>query len=117
MSARIQQEINAITPLNAGRKKAEIAALLAKFFPRREKFETAVRKYQREINSLVEDNTGLKKEVDASKPGIKAQIEAANDKQELEYLRRFYANLPDEYKETYRPGQQKRHSKEVDTVL
>ena len=106
-AARIQTEIVSINPINAGKKKAEIAALLDKFFPRMESFETQVRKYQREINSLTKENTSLEKKLDAAKPSVKDQLESGKLQQEIQFLRQFYTDTPDEYKATYRAAQQK----------
>ena len=106
-AARIQTELDAINPLNAGKKKAEVAALLDKFFPRMESLETQVRKYQREINSLAAENTSLEKKLDASKPSVKDQLEAGKLQQEIQFLRQFYASTPEEYKAAYRVSQRK----------
>ena len=106
-AARIQAEIDSINPINAGKKKAEIVALLDKFFPRMESFETQVRKYQREINSLAKENTSLEKKLDAAKPSVKDQLESGKLQQEIQFLRKFYTDTPDEYKTTYRAAQQK----------
>jgi len=106
-AARIQSEIDSINPINAGKKKAEIATLLDKFFPRMESFETQVRKYQREINSLAKENTSLEKKLDAAKPSVKDQLESGKLQQEIQFLRQFYSDTPDEYKAAYRAAQQK----------
>jgi len=106
-AARIQSEIDSINPINAGKKKVEIAALLDKFFPRMENFETQVRKYQREINSLAKENTSLEKKLDAAKPSVKDQLESGKLQQEIQFLRQFYTDTPDEYKATHRAAQQK----------
>ena len=106
-AARIQAEIDSINPINAGKKKTEIGALLDKFFPRMESFETQVRKYQREINSLAKENTSLEKRLDAAKPSVKDQLESGKLQQEIQFLRQFYSNTPDEYKAAYRATYQK----------
>ena len=106
-AARIQSEIESINPINAGKKKVEIAALLDKFFPRMESFETQVRKYQREINSLAKENTSLERKLDAAKPSVKDQLESGKLQQEIQFLRQFYSDTPDEYKAAYRTAQQK----------
>ena len=106
-AARIQSEIESINPINAGKKKTEIAALLDKFFPRMESFETQVRKYQREINSLTTENTSLEKKLDAAKPSVKDQLATGKLQQEIQFLRQFYTDTPDEYKTAYRATQQK----------
>jgi hypothetical protein len=93
-AARIQGEIDAINPLNAGRKKAEIATLLDSFFPRMERLETQLRKYRREIASLEQENAGLEKKLDGAKPGVKEQLEAGMIQSEYRRLKRFVDSIP-----------------------
>ena len=107
-AARIQNELDTINPLNAGKKKVEIAALMDKFFPKMEALETQVRKYKREIDTLGKENTSLEKKLDDAKPSVVAQLEAGKLQQELQFLRQFYNSTPDEYKAAYRASQQKR---------
>ena len=95
-AARIQAEIDSVNPINASKKKAEIGALLDKFFPRMESFETQVRKYQHEINSLTKENTSLEKKLDAAKPSVKDQLESGKLQQEIQFLRQFYTDTPNE---------------------
>ena len=49
-AAAITEVLDSINPLNTGKKKEEILALLTKFFPGMENFETQIRKYKREID-------------------------------------------------------------------
>jgi len=72
-----------------------------------ESFETQVRKYQREINSLAKENTSLEKKLDVAKPSVKDQLESGKLQQEIQFLRQFYTDTPDEYKVAYRATQQK----------
>lgn len=106
-AARIQSEIDSINPLNAAKKKVEIAAMLEKFFPKMENLETQLRKYKREIVTLEKENTTLEKKIDASKPSIVNQMEQGKLHQEVQFLRQFYAATPEEYKEAYRAANQK----------
>jgi len=99
-AARIQAEIDAMNPINAGRKKGEVAAMLNKFFPRMEILETQLRKYKKEI-------AFLEKELDAARPSVKDQLETGKLQQEVQFLRQFYASTPDEYKTAYRASQKK----------
>lgn len=110
-AACIQNELDTINPLNAGKKKAEVAIMLDKFFPDLAKLETQLRKYRREIASLVENNTNLEKKLDAAKPSVTKQLEESQRQQEFNFLRQFYADIPDEYKTAYRAIQQKQTSK------
>ena len=110
-ATRIQAEIDSINPINAGKKKGEIAALLDKFFPRMENLETQLRKYKKEIGFLERANTTLEKELDAAKPSVIGQLEAGKLQQEVQFLRQFYARAPDEYKLAYRASQKKQFQK------
>lgn len=117
-ATHIQSEIASITPLNAGKKRVEIAAQLEKFFPRMEKFLPWLKKYEHSIAALSEENADLEKKLDASKPCIKDQIEAAKQQQEFAFLRQFYDDIPEEYKTEYQAAQKTRHhGKEDDTIL
>ena len=106
-AAHIQAELESINPLNAGKKKAEIEAMLLKFFPRMESLETYLRKYKREITLLTQEKAQLEERLDAAKPRIAEKLEAGKLQQEVQFLRRFYENTPDEYKAAYRAAQQK----------
>ena len=110
-AAHIQAEINAINPINAGKKKVEVAALLDKFFPRMESLETQLRKYKREIGLLEKENSSLEEKLDATKPSVIDRLEVGKLQQEVQFLRQFYASTPDEYKAAYRAAQKKQISK------
>lgn len=107
-AARIQSELDTINPINAGKKKVEIAVMLDKFFPGMERLETQLRKYKKEIALLEKENTGLEKKLDAAKPSVTTQLEAGKLQQEIQFLRQFYNSTPDEYKTAYRAAQQNR---------
>jgi Plasmid recombination enzyme. len=111
-AAQIQTALEGINPINASKKKVEITALLDKFFPGMERLETQVRKYQREIDSLGKENIGLEKKLDAAKPSVKDQLESGKLQQEIQFLRQFYADTPDEYKSAYRAVNPKEHPKQ-----
>ena len=105
------KDINAlladINPLNAGKRKEEIRIKLNKFFPSMEKLEPLLKKYGREIALLEKENTGLEKKLDAAKPSVKDQLDAGRQQQEIQFLRQFYDNVPEEYKAAYRATRQK----------
>jgi len=107
-AARIQSVLDSTNPINAGKKKEEVRNLLDKFFPGMERLEAQLRKYKKEIALLEKENTTLEKKLDAAKPSIKDRLDAGKLQQEIQFLRQFYDNTPDEYKGTYRTAQQKR---------
>jgi len=96
-----------INPLNAGKRKEEIRTKLNKFFPSMEKLEPLLKKYGRELALLEQENSSLEKKLDATKPSVKAQLEAGKQQQEIIFLRQFYDSVPEEYKTAYRASQQK----------
>lgn len=110
-AAAVQKVLAEITPLNAGKKRDEAAALLKRFFPRLESHLGQMKKYQATIDYLTQENEGLKEKVkDGS--SIKKQLEAARLKQENEQLRRFVENIPPELLHDLRGQGRDGHSKD-----
>ena len=66
-----------------------------------ENLETYLRKYKREITLLTQENAQLEERLDAAKPRIAEKLEAGKLQQEIQFLRKFYENTPDEYKKAY----------------
>ena len=110
-AATVQKVLAEITPLNAGKKRDEAAALLKRFFPRLESHLGQMKKYQATIDYLTQENEGLKEKV---KDGsiIKKQLEAARLKQENEQLRRFVESIPQELLHDLRGQGRDSHSKD-----
>ena len=79
------QLLGEVNPLNAKKKSAEIEALLEQYIPGVERMQT-----------LKDENAGLKKQVDSSKESIKRRLEVSRQLQELEDLRRTVENIPPE---------------------
>ena len=110
-AATVQKVLAEITPLNAGRKRDEAAALLKRFFPRLESHLGQMKKYQATIDYLTQENEGLKEKVkDGS--SIKKQLEAARLKQENEQLRRFVESISQELLHDLRGQGRDGHSKD-----
>ena len=110
-AATVQKVLAEITPLNAGKKRDEAAALLKRFFPRLESHLGQMKKYQATIDYLTQVNEGLKEKVkDGS--SIKKQLEAARLKQENEQLRRFVESIPQELLHDLRGQGRDSHSKD-----
>ena len=110
-AAAVQKVLAEITPLNAGKKRDEAAALLKRFFPRLESHLGQMKKYQATIDFLTQENEGLKEKVkDGS--SIKKQLEAARLKQENEQLRRFVESIPPELLHNLREQGRDGHSKD-----
>lgn len=90
----IEKILSDINPLNAGKKRDEALALLAKFFPKAEAHMGQMKKYGATMNYLVQENTALKKEVNDSKVSVKERLEIGKLKQENEQLQRFVDSIP-----------------------
>lgn len=91
-----------ITPLNVGKKSAEIEKLLQTYIPDAEKMRTALKKYEGAFKAMKAENAALEKKVDDLTPSIHQQLEAAQPMQEFEELRQVVAALPDEVLANYR---------------
>ena len=99
-AARIQEAIDGINPLNIGKKKDEISAMLHRFFPRMENFETQIRRYEREFERQEKENAALAKKAETK---MSDKMETAKLRGEIQQLRRFYETLPDEYRQQLQP--------------
>lgn len=100
---RIREAIGSINPLNIGKKKGEVEALLQKFFPRMESFETQVRKYGREIERLEKENAALGRKAN-EKTSVKEQMTVASLQGQLQQLHRELDAIPAEYRQQFQPG-------------
>ena len=99
-AAIINETLNSINPINAGKKKEEVIALLAKFFPSMENFETQVKKHKREITRLEKDNAALAEKAKAGEQAGIRRTMAQNQLQiDYENLCRFVDSLPEEIKQ------------------
>jgi len=107
---KIRSVIEGINPLSAGRKSDEALALLQKFFPGMERFESQVRKYKREIDSLEKENAALTKRAEAGeKVSISRELSQNKLRSDYETLKRFVDSLPEEIKRQARTPQKKAH--------
>jgi len=95
---KIQTALDGINPINAGKKRDEAVALLQKFFPDMEGFETRIRRYKREFKRQERVNAELTKKLDAAKPSIMDRLESGKLLSEVQELRRFVDSLPEEVK-------------------
>ena len=109
-AAQIQAALDGINPLNAGKKADEALALLNKFFPNMERFETQVRKYKREIDYLEKENAVLSKKAEAGeKVSINRQLEQNKLRSDYDSLLQFVNSLPDEIKQQAHSQQRTQH--------
>jgi hypothetical protein len=95
---KIQAVLEDINPLNAGKKRDEVIALLQKFFPDMEDFETRTRKYKREFERQERENKELNEKLDKAKPSIQEQLAIGSLQSEVQGLRRFYNAVPEDIK-------------------
>ena len=93
----IETVLDSITPLNAGKKKAEAHALLKKWFPQMENFSGQLKKYKVTINDLLAENETLEARAKASeKDKMKGVIERAKLESELHNIQRLVDRIPPE---------------------
>jgi len=112
----IKTALDGINPLNAGKRRDEVLALLKKFFPGMEDFEKQVRKYRREIKTLETDKTTLEKRAVAAEAKAEANARTSLTKQihetqlQVDYneLRKFVDALPPDIRQM---AQQQQKSK------
>jgi len=101
-AARITAALDGINPINASRKRDEALAMLSKFFPYMENFETQIKKYKQEIDKLEKlekDNAALAKRAAAGeKISINRSLEQGKLQSDYDNLQRFVDSLPDEIK-------------------
>jgi len=96
---KITETLGSINPLNAGRKKDEVLAMLHKFFPSMENFAANLKKYKREFEQLEKSNVALaKKAQEGEKSSISRELNHTKLQSDYDSLRRFVDSLPDEIK-------------------
>jgi len=94
---KITEALGSINPLNAGRKKDEVLAMLHKFFPSMENFATNLKKYKREFEQLEKSNVALaKKAQDGEKSSISRELNHSKLQSDYDSLRRFVELLPED---------------------
>lgn len=91
---KIQETLESINSLNAGRKREEAIALLQRFLPAMEDYATLLRRYKSEFERQERDNAALAQRLEQSKPSITEQIEAERFKKDYERLRRIVDAIP-----------------------
>lgn len=94
----LEQAISDITLVNAGKKKEEAIAILDKFVPQLETYLGQMKKYQRTIDYLTQENQILKEKA-GEKTSIKERLDAAKLRCENEQLRALVAGIPPEIRE------------------
>jgi len=94
-AARIKAELDGINPLNAGKKRDEVLAMLQKWFPKMENFTGEIKKYQKTINQLATENAELSEKVDEANSGKMARmLEIGTLKSQANELQRFVDSIP-----------------------
>lgn len=102
----IKKELSDITPLNAKKKQANALAMLQKWFPQMEDFAGQLKKYQRTINYLADENVILtEKAATKSENKIRNQLEIAKLQREIKSLNKFIDSIPNEVKDKVKKTQ------------
>ncbi len=97
---KITAVIESINPLNVGKKRDEIFALIKKFIPNWESFETQVKKYQKSNDRLTKENSALIKQVE-EKASVKEQMGFAKLHADYQLLRGTMDLIPPEILHQY----------------
>ena len=106
---RIEAVLAGINPLNAAKKREEVLALLTKFFPQMEDFETILKKYRAGFIRLEKENAALSvKAAAGSERKIQSQLERSKLEVEIRELRRIVDAIPDDYKQEIQAAQRQR---------
>ena len=110
---RIKAALAGINPLNAAKNREEVLALLERFFPQMEDFETVLKKYKAGFSLLKKENAALSmKAAEGSERKIQSQLERNKLEAEVRELRRFMDAIPDDYKRQIQ-AMQRQHKERV----
>ncbi len=111
---KLMQLLSEITPFNAGKKTAEIEAILSTYIPGVEKMKTRLKKFDSAYRQLKDENEQLEKKLDAaSRKSVKEQMDIAQRLSDYEALRRTVESIPPEVIALY-TRMSKQSKKEVD---
>lgn len=92
---QIEKVLDEISTFNSSRKKAEVLALLKKWFPQMENFSGQLKKYQVTIEDLLAENTKLEERAKTSEKGkMSNTLERAKLESELNELQRVIDRIP-----------------------
>lgn len=118
MQFEIEEILENTNFLNSGKNTTKVSAMIKKFVPKVESFETQVNMLSKSFKQAEEENEELSKALDGYKnKAFKQNIELAELQSELNKLNKFLDKIPDEVihqvKETEKERKRKRN-KEVD---
>jgi hypothetical protein len=100
---QIEAALSGINPLNAGKKREEVLALMDKFFPQMENFETVLKKYRAGLSRLEQENAALAREAKAGNENkLHEQLEQNKLEIEVRELHRIVDTIPDDMKRQLR---------------
>ena len=94
---KINEVLDGMTMLNAKKSSEKIVAMLHSFFPRMEKLQTQLKKYDAALKELKAENQQLKdKMASAASSSFDLKLENAKLKADMENLRRLVSRIPPE---------------------
>jgi hypothetical protein len=109
----IETALDGINPLNAGKKREEALALMDKFFPQMENFETVLKKYRAGFSRLKQENAALAKEAKTGNENkLHEQLEHNRLEIEVRELHRILDVIPDDMKRQFRTQARQEQTKE-----
>ncbi len=114
----IENAIDSINPVNAGKKKEEISTLLKKWFPQMENFTSQLKKYRITIEDLLAENQKLQARARASESGkIMDTLEKARLESEIHNIRRLIDRIPEDILNQVKQVKQERQIPAKDNQL
>jgi len=110
---KIQEVLDSINPINAKKKKEELAPMLHKFIPQAESYFTHMKRYKQEFERQERENAALEKEIADGKLGLSERLQMYNLQRDYEQLKRVYSAVPEEERKkaaraVFRPQRQAR---------
>lgn len=112
MQLEIEEILENTNFLNSGKNTAKVSAMIKKFVPKVESFETQVNMLSRSFKQAEEENEELSKALDGYKDkAFKQNIELAELQSELNKLNKFLGKIPDEVIQQVKENEKERKRK------
>lgn len=112
MQLEIEEILENTNFLNSGKNTAKFSAMIKKFVPKVESFETQVNMLSRSFKQAEEENEELSKALDGYKDkAFKQNIELAELQSELNKVNKFLGKIPDEVIQQVKENEKERKRK------
>lgn len=112
MQLEIEEILENTNFLNSGKNTAKVSAMIKKFVPKVESFETQINLLSRSFKQTEEENAELSKALDGYKDkAFKQNLELADLQSEVIKLNRFIGKIPDEIIQQVKEAEKERKRK------